>query len=106
MTDNTPAKGVTRDIHAANGSTHGQPRPDPVIPKFMSAVAFNRYGGPEVLEPILAVTPKPSSEQVLIRVRAAGVNPVDYRMRNGELRWVLPGGFPRIPGCDIAGAVS
>lgn len=105
MTDNVPAKGFMSSAHTANGTTHGQHHPELIVPKVMSAVAYHRYGTPEVLQSIMAVTPQPGAQQALVRVRAAGVNPIDYRMRQGELRWVLPGGFPRIPGYDIAGDV-
>ncbi|MGV3485871.1 MAG: NAD(P)-dependent alcohol dehydrogenase [Planctomycetaceae bacterium] len=104
MSDQVPAKRVA-PAPAANGSAHRHLDSEPVVPKVMSAVAYHEYGDPEVLEPILAATPKPGADQALIRVRAASVNPIDYRMRKGELRWVLPGGFPRIPGYDIAGEV-
>src|SRR5690606_28396175 len=59
----------------------------------MRAIAYREYGGPDVLLVHQRPVPRPTSSQVLIRVAAAGVNPVDYRMRQGELRWLLPGGF-------------
>jgi len=75
-------------------------------PKFMSAVQFNDYGDPQVLQSVMAATPKPSPGKPLIHVYAASVNPIDYRLRKGEMRWLLPGGFPRIPGFDVAGVIS
>ncbi|NNJ27446.1 NAD(P)-dependent alcohol dehydrogenase [Alienimonas chondri] len=71
----------------------------------MRAIVYRDYGGPEVLQ--LAERPEPEygGDEVLIRVAAASVNPIDYRLRKGEMKWLLPGGFPRIPGYDVAGTV-
>ena len=71
----------------------------------MRAVVFRDYGGPDVLQ--LAERPEPEcgGDELLIRVAAASVNPIDARLRGGELKWLLPGGFPRIPGYDVAGTV-
>jgi NADPH:quinone reductase-like Zn-dependent oxidoreductase len=70
----------------------------------MKAVLYHRYGGPEVLEYADLPEPAIGDRQVLIKVHAAGVNPVDSRLRRGApripfLRW------PRIPGVDIAGEI-
>ncbi len=71
----------------------------------MRAIAYRRYGGPEVLHVHQCSVPQPARGEVLIRVAASGINPIDYRLRRGEMRWLLPGGFPRIPGFDVAGWV-
>lgn len=110
MNDNGPRQPAAPGSHARDGvlskpGADSLGTPEAVIPKVMSAVAYNRYGGPEVLDPVMAPTPRARAAQVLVRVHAASVNPIDYRIRQGELRWVLPGGFPRIPGFDIAGEV-
>lgn len=76
------------------------------VPRFMSAVQYGDYGRPEVLQSVMTTTPKPSPGKPLIRVYAASVNPIDYRLRKGEMRWLLPGGFPRTPGFDVAGVIS
>jgi NADPH:quinone reductase-like Zn-dependent oxidoreductase len=72
----------------------------------MQAVAYRNYGAPDVLQVHQHPIPRPSSHEILIRVAAASVNPIDYRLRQGELRWLLPGGFPRVPGFDVAGWVE
>lgn len=72
----------------------------------MKAIAYRHYGAPDVLRIHQRSVPRPTNRQVLIRVAAAGINPIDYRTRRGELRWVLPGGFPRVPGFDVAGWVE
>jgi NADPH:quinone reductase-like Zn-dependent oxidoreductase len=71
----------------------------------MSAIAYGRYGDADVLHPAMMPTPRVKQGEVLIRVHAASLNPIDYRIRRGEIKWLLPGGFPRIPGYDVAGRV-
>lgn len=72
----------------------------------MRAVAYSDYGPPDVLEMHQRAVPRTGGGEVLIRVVAAGVNPIDCRLRSGEFRRLLPGGFPRIPGYDVAGYVE
>lgn len=50
-------------------------------------------------------TPKPAPNQVLIQVKAAGINPLDWRIRNGDLKLFLDSRFPMVLGNDIAGIV-
>ncbi|MFH5802834.1 NAD(P)-dependent alcohol dehydrogenase [Alienimonas sp. DA493] len=71
----------------------------------MRAIVFRDYGGPDVLELSERPEPEYGGDEVLIRVAAASVNPIDARLRAGEMKWMLPGGFPRIPGYDVAGTV-
>jgi len=65
-----------------------------------------RFGGPEVLRLVEVERPSPISTEVLVRVIAAGVNPVDCKTRRGEgvSRWVGPPPF--IVGWDVAGVVE
>jgi NADPH:quinone reductase-like Zn-dependent oxidoreductase len=70
------------------------------------AVALNEYGGPEVLEVMDLPEPKVGPDVVLVRSRAAGVNPVDYKMREGGVDGRFPSHFPLIPGWDVAGTVE
>ena len=72
----------------------------------MRAVALNEYGGPEVLEVMDLPEPKVGPDVVLVRTRAAGVNPVDYKMREGGVDGRFPSHFPLIPGWDVAGTVE
>lgn len=71
----------------------------------MRAVTYDEYGGPEVLRLRERESPRCSRNEILIRVIAAGVNPIDARLRGGEMKGLLPGGFPRVPGYDVAGEV-
>ncbi|HYL07067.1 MAG TPA: NADP-dependent oxidoreductase, partial [Candidatus Udaeobacter sp.] len=72
----------------------------------MKAVEVSRFGGPDVLRLAEVERPSPISTEVLVRVVAAGVNPVDVKTRRGEgvARWAGPPPF--IPGWDVAGVVE
>jgi NADPH:quinone reductase-like Zn-dependent oxidoreductase len=72
----------------------------------MRAVQVTRFGGPEVLVCADARRPAPISTEVLVRVVAAGINPVDAKTRRGDgvARWV--GSPPFIPGWDVCGVVE
>ncbi|MFN0251436.1 MAG: NADP-dependent oxidoreductase [Kofleriaceae bacterium] len=72
----------------------------------MKAVVAKRYGGPEVLEIVDAPAPEVHSRDVLIDVRAASLNPLDFKVREGKVKLVLPLKPPVSLGCDVAGVVS
>lgn len=72
----------------------------------MKAIVTHDYGGPETLEPADQPVPKVGPDQVLVRVKAAGVNPVDWKIVAGGLDPVLHVHFPLIPGLDVAGVVE
>ncbi|MEV0531475.1 NADP-dependent oxidoreductase [Kitasatospora sp. NPDC050463] len=71
----------------------------------MKAIAIRRYGGPEVVEYLDLPDPKVGPDSVLVEVRAAGVNPVDWRIRDGGLAGLLDAHFPLVMGWDAAGVV-
>jgi NADPH:quinone reductase-like Zn-dependent oxidoreductase len=72
----------------------------------VKAIALNRYGGPEVLEQADLPTPKIGPDGILVRARTVGVNPVDWKMREGRLDAAFPSHFPLVPGWDVAGVVE
>lgn len=72
----------------------------------MKAIAFDHFGDPEVLHEIDVETPRPGPGQVRIRVKAAGVNPIDGKIRSGAMNAVYSTSFPAIPGWDVAGVVD
>ncbi|MFI5765774.1 NADP-dependent oxidoreductase [Streptomyces sp. NPDC051563] len=68
----------------------------------MKAVRFSRFGGPEVLEIVELADPHPGPGQVRIAVRAAGVNPSDWKKRRG----LMDEGLPQTLGYEAAGIVD
>jgi NADPH:quinone reductase-like Zn-dependent oxidoreductase len=70
-------------------------------PATMKAIVLHQSGGPEVLKYEDAPRPHPKDDEILIRVMAAGVNPVDVFIREGRGNQ-----FPLIPGMDVAGVVE
>lgn len=71
----------------------------------MKAIQFNSFGSSSVLDLVDIDTPKPQEGEVLIKVTAAGVNPVDVKIRKGLLVNRVPTIFPAIPGWDFSGKV-
>jgi NADPH:quinone reductase-like Zn-dependent oxidoreductase len=72
----------------------------------MKAVRIHSYGGKEVLSYEDAPCPNAGADEVLVRVFAAGVNPVDWKIREGLLKEKLQHKFPLIPGWDLSGIVE
>lgn len=72
----------------------------------MRAIVIDGFGGADRLRSAELPTPAPSSGEVLIRVACAGVNPVDWKIREGMLQTQFQHHFPLIPGWDAAGTVA
>src|SRR5690625_2469134 len=70
----------------------------------MAAIQFKEYGSPEVLEMIETEIPMIDDHEVLIDVRAIGVNYADTARREGI--YVVPTPLPFIPGAEVAGVIS
>src|ERR1044072_7916609 len=71
----------------------------------MRAVRYDRYGGPEVLSAGDVPRPSPGPGQVLVRVHASSVNPMDVKIRSGGMRLISGRRFPKGTGGDFAGEV-
>ncbi|MFD7703009.1 NADP-dependent oxidoreductase [Streptomyces caelestis] len=71
----------------------------------MKAISYSRYGGPEVLGLGEVDDPRVGPDSVLVKVRAAAVNPVDWKCREGHLDPILQPVFPVVPGWDVSGVV-
>jgi NADPH:quinone reductase-like Zn-dependent oxidoreductase len=71
----------------------------------MKAIAIDNYGSTGLLRLRDLPDPRPQQGEVLVRVRAATVNPVDWKIREGQLRFILYPKFPYVPGGDIAGEI-
>lgn len=69
----------------------------------MKAVQIHEFGGPEVLKLDTITRPEPGAHQVLVRVHAAGVNPVDWKIREGKFGEIP---FPAIMGNDFSGEIE
>ncbi len=72
----------------------------------MRTIAIKQFGGPEVLEAMELPKPLVGNDEILIRLHAAGVNPVDFKIRQGLLATRLPHAFPLILGWDGAGEIE
>src|SRR5271165_6405252 len=71
----------------------------------MKAIQISKYGGPEVLDLADVPAPTPQADEVVVRVRASSVNPVDWLVRDGGAKSFVKVTFPVILGCDLAGKV-
>jgi NADPH:quinone reductase-like Zn-dependent oxidoreductase len=72
----------------------------------MKAIVTNGYDGPDGLTLAERPDPKVAPDHVLVRVKAAGVNPVDWKVASGGLDAIYETHFPLIPGWDVAGVVE
>ena len=72
----------------------------------MKCVCIYHYGGPEVLSYTDAPRPRCGPGEVLVQVHAAGVNPVDWKIREGHLKELLKHTFPLVLGWDVSGIIA
>jgi len=72
----------------------------------MKAIRIHQYGGPEVLAQVEMQRPTPGPNEVLIKVLAASVNPVDWKLRAGHVKDIFPVTFPATLGWDVSGTVE
>ncbi|WP_033541092.1 quinone oxidoreductase family protein [Planococcus sp. CAU13] len=70
----------------------------------MKVIQFEQYGGPEVLHYIEAERPVPGDNEVLVEVKAIGVNYADTARREGQ--YVVPTPLPYVPGSEVAGVIA
>ena len=72
----------------------------------MKALQIKAYGGPEVMQIGELPEPEPKQGQVVVAIKAASVNPVDWKVRAGELKLITGRTFPKTLGSDFAGVVE
>jgi NADPH:quinone reductase-like Zn-dependent oxidoreductase len=72
----------------------------------MKAVCIHSFGGPEVLKLETVDIPEPKDDEVLIKVHAASVNPVDYKIRAGQYPPVKEQQLPKVLGRDVSGTIE
>lgn len=70
------------------------------------AAHYTEFGGIDKIQVGPVDLPEVGEGEVLLRVRAAGINPVDYVVREGHFQQVVPSAFPTVPGWDVAGVVE
>src|SRR5258708_18040476 len=74
--------------------------------RMIKAICVYHYGGPEQLKLEQIPCPEPQPGEVLVRVHAAAVLPVEWKIRQGAFRAFQPAAFPYIPGSAFAGIVD
>ncbi|WP_421385140.1 NADP-dependent oxidoreductase [Bacillus salacetis] len=72
----------------------------------MKAIVINQYGGKDVLQESELEKPAIGDDQVLVEVHATSINPIDWKLREGYLKEMLPFEFPIILGWDVAGIIA
>lgn len=72
----------------------------------MKAIAIEQYGGKEQLKEINIPKPTPKEKQVIVKLHATSINPIDWKLREGYLKAMMPFEFPIILGWDVAGIVE
>ncbi|KAJ7950524.1 Quinone-oxidoreductase [Quillaja saponaria] len=74
--------------------------------KLMHAVQYDSYGGgASGLKHVEVPVPSPKTNEILLKVEAVSLNPIDWKIQKGVLRPFLPRKFPHIPGTDLAGEI-
>lgn len=77
-----------------------------VIEMNTRAVVINAYGGKDKLEEAMVELPELGDNQLLVRVKATSINPIDWKIREGYLQQMMPWEFPITLGWDVAGVVE
>lgn len=72
----------------------------------MQRLEYDRYGGPDVVHLAAFTLPLPAADEIVVRVAAASINPMDWKLRSGQMRVVTGSRFPRAMGSDFAGTVE
>lgn len=72
----------------------------------MKAIRIHEFGGPEVLKTEEVPVPEPAADEVLVKIYATSVNPVDWKIRDGQRKERFPVNLPLILGWDVSGVVQ
>ena len=72
----------------------------------MDRLEYNSYGGPEVVHLSSFALPQPTADEVVVRVAAASINPMDWKIRSGAMKMLTGSKFPRAMGTDFSGTVE
>jgi NADPH:quinone reductase-like Zn-dependent oxidoreductase len=71
----------------------------------MKAIVIEKYGSPQVLKCAHVAMAEPGPQQVLVEIHASSVNPVDWKIRKGKLKFITGMKFPRFLGGDLSGTI-
>ncbi len=82
------------------------PRQAPATAPVMVAVRVHEFGGPDVLKVEKVPRPKPGPGEIAVRVQAAAINPLDVKMRSGEVGDIYPPWFPDTLGYSVSGIIE
>lgn len=72
----------------------------------MKTVVYNQFGGTDVLQLTETEAPKAGNEEALIRIKAVSINPIDWKVRRGEMKLMSGSKFPKQVGADFAGVIE
>ena len=72
----------------------------------MNAIAYQKFGNLDVLQTVEEPTPSIQANQVLVKVKAVSINPMDWKIRKGEMKLMSGSKFPKHTGVDFAGIVE
>ncbi len=72
----------------------------------MQRIQYHQYGGPGVMRLETYQLPAPTTGEIPVRVKAASVNPLDLKLRQGFMKLMMGGRFPRAMGLDFSGVVE
>lgn len=72
----------------------------------MKAIVIENYGSKEELKEMQLDRPKAGAKQVVVKVKATSINPIDWKLREGYLQQMMDWAFPIILGWDVAGVIS
>src|SRR3954467_14454028 len=72
----------------------------------MKAIIYQKFGSTAVLQTVVQEKPAIQSDQVLVKVKAFSINPMDWKIRKGEMTLMSGSKFPKNTGADFAGIVE
>ena len=72
----------------------------------MKRIQYSKYGGPELMQVEVFELPAPGKGEVAARIKFAAINPIDWKLRGGEMKIVTGRAFPRAMGMDLSGIVT
>src|SRR5687767_11749323 len=72
----------------------------------MKAIVYQKFGNADVLQTIEVTTPSIQPNQVLVKVKAISINPLDWKIRKGEMKLMSGSKFPKRTGVDFAGIIE